>query len=703
MQPPTSPLATARPVTANKASGPSPEDVPPSTSASQEPQRTGSTSLEDARHGHLTWNPTTNHIAGLLVGAKVHEALIITSLFDIVYYHVRRALLSSRGVPFGYLTAAFRLNSPFHIFTRQFWAPVSSSWPIGILLVISFPLAFLAGPSSSVLVIPKPGWWPHPDSIGRIWFTQGASVPGLPGLVVPGMGDLTPETTMYPYVIDLNLVPFRCYDSQTTDPSEIQFRGCPYDDLQKPEQGIYSWLWSGSQGFGLTNVTLSTSEGRSALLYDELIGPDDMAVATAPLAKVYQLLSDSASRWALYRGQESVMIKPKVVNKNKESIPLKQPRVLIQCADSPIFPAYGNNDNTEGSYEFRFTTTYYPGFNITIDRARFADALESAASFGFQDLNEELTRVSVSASVALWTRANPRDESLGLCLVDARWVNADIWVNTNAGGPKNRGSYAPLQQSVDITRNETLDYRHQPEAEMVLIAPRWCDLLNTSFVDHTQSSSPRDSDRINYAYNEVSRAASAKLSSIDAKRGYPMFTVDVARAMAVYLADAMSHTPLSGFWQVEWSRDGPWKPDPNYRNLDEGLVPGFAFNVVDDLAAYNLITAEYLVSASAYTFTDIATFVAWGILLAHLVMVLAHFVVVLVFKGWYTRVAGSLGALLALGVESMPSGLGYTHADSGLWKARAYVRDAGPLNGVGIILQDFVDEKGKGKGIDNLG
>lgn len=84
-------------------------------------------------------------------------------------------------------------------------------------------------------------------------------------------------------------------------------------------------------------------------------------------------------------------------------------------------------------------------------------------------------------------------------------------------------------------------------------------------------------------------------------------------------------------------------------------------------------------------------------------MVLVHFVVVVAFKGWYTSVAGSLGGLMALAVESMPSGLGYTHEDSEIWKATAYVRDAGPSNGVEIILQDYVDDKGEAKGVNRLG
>lgn len=83
--------------------------------------------------------------------------------------------------------------------------------------------------------------------------------------------------------------------------------------------------------------------------------------------------------------------------------------------------------------------------------------------------------------------------------------------------------------------------------------------------------------------------------------------------MAVTLATAMSYIPLSRSWRVEWSIDGPWKalPDSAYPN-PRYAIPTPPFNVVDDLEVYNLITAEYLVSTSRYTFRDMATFVAWG-------------------------------------------------------------------------------------------
>lgn len=322
MPPPTSPLATARPIAANEASGQSPEDAAPSASEPTEPHR-ASPSPGDVLRGDEgpPQAPSRPQSAGLLVGAKVHEALIVASLFDMVYYHVRRALLSDCGVPFGYLTTAFPLNSPFHPFTKQFWAPITSSWPVGILLIVSFLLAFLAGPSSSVLVIPKPDWWPHPDSLNRLWSTQGGSVPGLMGVVVPGTGDLSPETIMYPSSIGHTSTLSRCLNSQTTNSSEIFQRGCPYDDFLGPEQSISSSLWTASQGSGITNVTLSSSDQRFAVLHDKFSG-DHMAVGTAPLAKVFKLLIKSAFSFSLFR-KEAVMIKPKVVNKKKESISLK--------------------------------------------------------------------------------------------------------------------------------------------------------------------------------------------------------------------------------------------------------------------------------------------------------------------------------------------------------------------------------------------
>ncbi|KAM7182654.1 hypothetical protein V8F33_014136 [Rhypophila sp. PSN 637] len=320
--------------------------------------------LLDVYLRQLTWNATADQLAGLLFAVNVHEALIIASLFDMVYYSIFHAILGRRGVPFGYLAAAFQLNSPFYFLSREFWSPLASihrsgtasSFGIALLLLVSFLVASLAGASSGVIILPKVGWWHFTEDTNTIWARFHASNRGLLGQVV------SPADAIY----------------------------CPFSDFANPANGAYAPMRAmNNMGSGTTNLTMSVPGGRMALLYND-IASYHIAVSTCPVVLVHDLLASTAFSWTISRPDEPIKITPKLSGPGGRAVYLKQPRVVVQCSDTTVPRFRYHMVNGTASFEFRITTSYYPGGNFTLASELFESALDSRASFGFIDLSPHL-------------------------------------------------------------------------------------------------------------------------------------------------------------------------------------------------------------------------------------------------------------------------------------------------------------------------
>lgn len=118
--------------------------------------------------GHSDQSPI---LQALQYVAKAHELMIVASLTVIVVHRIQSSLNSSQGVPFGFLTAGFRLTEPSLLFTKEFFGGATAHvrsrgrsrfLPLGCLLVLSITLTSVVGPSSAVAMIPRLDWWDVP-------------------------------------------------------------------------------------------------------------------------------------------------------------------------------------------------------------------------------------------------------------------------------------------------------------------------------------------------------------------------------------------------------------------------------------------------------------------------------------------------------------------------------------------------------------
>ncbi|KAI0414702.1 hypothetical protein F5X98DRAFT_238752 [Xylaria grammica] len=613
---------------------------------------------------NVSWNPTADQLAALLVAAKVHETLIIASLFNIVIYHIRRGLLGRRGIPYGFLTAPFQLMSPLYLFTSEFWSCLRSanvhSALLALLLVVSFVLAALAGASSGIIIIPKLGWRVLPESLEEIWSSSGRTVPGLAGYAV------SPSTSVFPLNVDLSIVPEICMNASLGTSGSSR---CPYYGLTDSSAALYTNFgdignWPDSVNLTISNTDLRTMNYFSDFLYGQL------TVATTPLMFVESTLFSGSIESRAWQNDPLKLVAD-LRDANSDVIPMKQPRVITQCSDT----ADGVQEQETDSpyYDFRILRFFYPQFNFTVPKAVFQDALDSNTHLGFIDVSEYLPD-SIDTSVAIWTREALYGEYLSICLVDARWVETDAWILPLDAGSK-------IQHSLTINTNQTTTYGNVSSTgdDLIRIDPAWGNLLNHSL----DSYAP-----VPIASNVTSVfALLAQYLNSDSYPSYGTTYNNLASGLTVVLAEALATVPGSRAWRVEWHSEGPWKPDPNYNQGQK--VP---FQQIQDLGDYALLTAGRYENVYSYSFSDVTTVLSWVVLFGHYLLVLVHLVVLCVHGGRTSKRWGRLGELMCLALNSRPTDLlRNTSAGvrgSGIWGFNATVREVGAEGRVELVLRD---------------
>ncbi|KAI1349832.1 hypothetical protein F5Y01DRAFT_326832 [Xylaria sp. FL0043] len=611
---------------------------------------------------NVSWNPTADQLGALLVAAKVHETLIIASLFDIVMYHIRRGLLGYRSIPYGFLTAPFQLTSPLYLLTSEFWSclrtATTHSALLALLVVVSFVLAALAGASSGIVIIPKLGWRAFPQSMEELWMSSGSAIPGIAGYAI------APSASIFPSNIDLSIVPESCMNASSR--AGISSR-CPYYDLTDSSAALYTNFgdigsWPDTVNLTISNIDLRTINHFSDFLYGQL------TVATTPLSLVETILYFGSIDWK-FSQNDLVKIVADFRDANGNAMIMKQPRVISQYSDTA--ESVQGPDTDSPYYDFRILRFFYPQFNFTVPKAVFQDALDSNIHLGFIDVNEYLPD-SVNTSVAFWTRETLQNEDLSICLVDARWVATDNWIF-----PFDAGSKIQHLLVIDTVEILTTTYGNVSSIgdDLLHIDPAWGYLLNQPLYSSAPvpiaSNATDVFDLLAQYLNSVSGGTYNELAS----------------GLTIFLATALATVPNSQTWRVEWHSGGPWRYDPNWYQDEHA-----PFKQIEDLGDYALLSAGIYENVYSYSFSEITTILSWVILFSHYLFVLAHLIVLCVHGGRTSKRWGRLGEVMSLAMNSRPTDL-LTNTSVGIrgskiWGLNATVREVGSKGKVELVLKD---------------
>lgn len=205
------------------------------------------------KHSRWSMGLSQSVMAGLLqFSAKLHEVCILASLSSIAIDIIRRRLLVSRGVPFGFVMGGYRFGSASSIFGGSFWGPFMDAirrrkfglFGLGLLLGLGTIYANAIGPASAVLMVPTLNWWPAYD---------------LTALMVAG-------GSLYPQKISTNVwltsscleeteeLPFGCPGQGASDLQNARYYTLPEDSANR----------SLTQRYGRARRNLYTSSATSS-------------------------------------------------------------------------------------------------------------------------------------------------------------------------------------------------------------------------------------------------------------------------------------------------------------------------------------------------------------------------------------------------------------------------------------------------------
>ncbi|CAG7555194.1 unnamed protein product [Fusarium equiseti] len=370
---------------------------------------------------NVRWsNPTNNALNALQFAAKIHEALIIVSIGDILMGRINHHLLQNgNSLPLGYLPSPFLLNSPFlYLISSELWAPIRSSRGrhgiqkvTGAVILLSALLCIAASPLSAITMIPRQGW--------RLGFK--------------GYGQPSVMTTYNPSALYNNdLVAKAIPDQNYTHFSMSLIKPSQNSMLETTLTRTFS-----RHSEPLTNVTYSNYEAtyRHMSLKAQYYG----AVATCPLSAVARNFKISAYGSFVSNGLT------KARNRGGDSsIPSKwkQPLVSTQCV--PIQLRNGTDT---------ISIDRPPFFNgtVEIDSAQHPwminvskSTSNSAGPLGYGFLNlKDTQKLKISTDIIFASIVNETEGDDGypvplrpavihftLCLISARWAEAELWVET---------------------------------------------------------------------------------------------------------------------------------------------------------------------------------------------------------------------------------------------------------------------------------
>lgn len=620
------------------------------------------------------WNATDIQLKALLFAAKLHESLIVISLGDIIFHRIRYHLLTERGVSFGLLMSSFRISNPFYLLQPPFLASATFTLKSGpelltiLLVILVSVLALLASPSSAALMLPKYDWWQVPnDDHGTINFKE----QDLEAATYIG----TRFENLFPLTIGAAVAP----DSRKDDSFEISSLT---DRIQQIRSGLDQVL---VYGILEANANITVVDGATVnpftLAYQEqeaedcdstksqgvskmpdTFGPEvvtasfdscrSVAVqATSPLEIVTRKLFQRYRTW-MSASSETFMVTAHARDSSKRHLTWRQPSVSMEC--SPV--SSSGPDKLSFSYGRSF-----PPFSISADNQLLKE-IQHIESFDDLDSHtsyvdiSRLTPNGLSTSTALLMY---RPSELGtinvtyLCPIDARWIGSPVWFTAPYSTIMRSG--VPLDYLKAITGSNTATTT--ATSPVINITTEYANSLDTGLLTAA-----------------MPKTYYSPFKFIDFSCGPGTLPPKCEMlAHALYLTDSLRRTQFTFGYNAVMEPRGS-------QNLT--LLTQLNWTKLD-YQRYHQVHA-YQLEGSILKFS-------MSVLLIHMMLVYAHFLLVVIGDGWCSRAWTELGELMALAILTRPSAL-LQNAGGGVnnwqtWKLRTFVREVTPEGRLELVLR----------------
>ncbi|RMJ16757.1 hypothetical protein BHE90_000802 [Fusarium euwallaceae] len=437
-------------------------------------------------YGH----PTAEELAVLQFAAKGHEALILISLTDVLLCRISYGLLNGNvGVPLGFISSPFYLGSPIrYLFSSELWSAIRHSvtrrlFPktTGLIIIIAALLCIGANPLSAIAMIPRETWRGFPkadpgNSLETVCYVdQKLYEFDLDSQHVPELHYSTKTSNCTnarcpPSRRQLDFLADIMYPSQFDDPGSLE--------KYRLQNVTYTYYDASSTTRPLSLAVIKNSQKKSdQLLYDPRYG--DLAVATCPMAFLANYFDSGGGMKDVSSDSPQWLIETKQMAVNGAIRKWKQPLVFVGCHAEQL---------QENVVSMNFGSEFL-NETVTLDAERNRDLRElvkeitgPSVTSGFR-LSALGTNISapVSGSILFASHGTvivPDGEAVefidvSLCLISARWVESDVWIESVTSGI--------VQTHLDTSIEEFLDHLgdSSPITPLIKMRQGWLDGIST--------------------------------------------------------------------------------------------------------------------------------------------------------------------------------------------------------------------------------
>ncbi|KAI1856216.1 hypothetical protein JX265_011728 [Neoarthrinium moseri] len=425
--------------------------------------------------------------------AKLHEIFIVCSLSAIIFSIVRRRLIGTRGIPFGFLMGGYQAGSTEYLFSKSFWAPLRHSFmnkkkgaiAVGFAIGLGIVYANVVGPSSAVLIVPSLSWWEVRDPY------NGQHYPAYID------GDMR---GLYPQNLDASLA--REYDRRCS--TSDMTSSCPGSG--NPDLVDYATAYANENI--APNITLTQLYGRASRVLTATKNPIEGKNTSISIAST--LHSDITEMtglfWHYVRSNSDGLIhkisRPQLTP--NERFIVRSPVVQVQCK------GFRWHDAIPKKVEPAFPTDLFAGLAQSDDKSgipvppqywNYTRQFYDRTNFTWVNLKDvSWNGKTVSASIGALASVPYRrrfqldsgkdvsiQETLLIpCVLDARWTATDIIYDpteddTIVANTTNPTSFFGAIHDIDVRNKYGI-------GSMILVDTAWADLLNVpNTTAHTKS------------------------------------------------------------------------------------------------------------------------------------------------------------------------------------------------------------------------
>lgn len=634
----------------------------------------------------LQWKANDAQLKMLLFAAKLHESLIVISLADIIFHRIRYHLLSGRGVSFGLLTSPFRVSNPLSLVQTPFLASATFTLKSGpelltvLLVVLVSVLALLAGPSSAALMLPKYDWWqvPNDQDVAMKFKEQdledatyiGASFDDLFPLQIDGwfgpnqLRDSRLEQSSLPARLEQlisGLDRFLSDSSAGANSNVTVVDGATVDSfgLAYQEERFHECEVMNCEYISRTQNMTVAEVKESGIDCIEIPCKSVTVQATSPLALVTQKLFDRFRTW-ISASSSMIMIMAQAIDSKTRRLTWRQPTVSMQCSaiayesGSSVRPILFQNLGS------------IPQFSISPDIPLLRQIM-LAGNRGYAtyvDITHLIPAgVTVSTALLIDGGLDQPKNMTHLCLVDARWIESNVWFTAPYGTILRSGiSMKTLQATTGSNATETF-------SPVINIATEYGNSLDANPTFASSSIDQLDGTDASTPFDLIQRRCSMTVA--DALRPKCLIL-----AHTLYLTDSLRRAQSSFNYytakQIHESHTMLLQTDP-WTTLDYRLYQ----------------------QLHAYKFEGSLIRLSMSVLLVHMMLVYAHLLLLVAGDGWCSRAWSEMGELMALAMLTRPSPL-LRNAGGGIkswqtWKLRAFVREVTPDGTLEFVLKETVN------------